>query len=128
LSSSYYKILGVDKDASDIDIKKGYKRESLKHHPDKGGDEEKFKLVNEAFSVLSDPTKRRRFDMGADDPDSDMPDPFGGMGGGMGGFGGMGGMGGGGVEINLADILSGMGGGGGMGGHSFGGSQGGFGE
>ena len=74
---------------------------SLKHHPDKGGDEEKFKLCNEAFGVLSDPQKRRRYDLGADDDDLQ----------GMGGFGG----GGDGVEVNLADLFS-MGGGGGMGG------------
>jgi DnaJ family protein C protein 7 len=48
---------------------------SLKHHPDKGGDEEKFKLCSEAFTVLSDGQKRRRYDLGADD------DELNGMGG-----------------------------------------------
>ncbi len=118
----YYKILGVSKDANDAEIKKAYRKESLKHHPDKGGDEEKFKLTNEAFSVLSDETKRRRYDMGADDVTSDLGggggNPFGGMGGGF----PMGGFGGGGVDIDLSDILGGMGGG--MGGGGFGGMPG----
>lgn len=112
----YYKILGIEKTASSAEIKKAYRRESLKHHPDKGGDEEKFKLCNEAFGILSDDQKRRRYDMGADDPESDM-----GMG--TGGFGGPGG-----VEVNLADLFGGgMGGGmGGMGGmHGMGGMGGG---
>ncbi|KAN0063670.1 hypothetical protein ACQY0O_003719 [Thecaphora frezii] len=120
----YYKILSIPKDASQSDIKKAYRKESLKHHPDKGGDEEKFKLCSEAYNVLSDETKRRRYDAGVDDPESDF-------GGGMGGFGGMGGMGGG-VEVNLADLFAGAGGmggfpGGGMGGFSGGGMGGGMG-
>ncbi|KDN46107.1 TPR-like protein [Tilletiaria anomala UBC 951] len=107
----YYKILGVEKSATDAEIKKAYRKESLKHHPDKGGDSEKFKLCSEAYSILSDDTKRRRYDAGADDPENEAMDPFGGMGGmggfgGHGGFSGMGGMGG----INLADILGSTGG------------------
>lgn len=93
---SYYKILGVSKDASDSEIKKAYRKESLTHHPDKGGSEEKFKLVAEAYGILSDDTKRRRYDAGADDPENDMS--------GMGGFGGGGFGGDGGVEVNLADL------------------------
>lgn len=93
----YYKLLGVPKTATGTEIKKAFRKESLKHHPDKGGDEEKFKLCNEAYSVLSDEQKRRRYDSGVDDMDDvDM----GGMGG-MGGFGGMGGMHG----VNLADLF-----------------------
>lgn len=81
---SYYKILGIPKDASSAEIKKAFRSQSLIHHPDKGGDEEKFKLVNEAFGILSDDDKRRRFDAGQDDLESDSP--FGGgMGGGFGG-------------------------------------------
>ncbi|PWN88631.1 hypothetical protein FA10DRAFT_254907 [Acaromyces ingoldii] len=114
----YYKILGVSKDASSAELKKAYRKESLKHHPDKGGDEEKFKLCNEAFGILSDDTKRRRYDAGADDPDSDVAGGFGG------GFGGMDGAG-----INLADLFGGgMGGGmGGMGGMNGMGGMGGMG-
>ncbi|KAI0354284.1 DnaJ-domain-containing protein [Trametes cingulata] len=78
-TKDYYKILGVERTCSEMDIKKAYRRESLKHHPDKGGDEEKFKLVSEAHSVLSDPQKRQRYDMGEDDDD----DRFGGMGPGV---------------------------------------------
>lgn len=66
-TKDYYKILGVARDCSDADIKKGYRRESLKHHPDKGGDEEKFKLVVEAHAVLSDAQRRARYDMGEDE-------------------------------------------------------------
>ncbi|TDL26545.1 TPR-like protein [Rickenella mellea] len=106
-TKDYYKILGADailcvpKDCSDSDIKKGYRRESLKHHPDKGGDEEKFKLVVEANAVLSDPQRRERYDMGMDEDGSS------GMGG-MGGFSGFGGMGGG-MRMDptdFADIFS----------------------
>ncbi|KNZ74968.1 hypothetical protein J132_05367 [Termitomyces sp. J132] len=71
-TKDYYKILGIARDASEIDIKKAYRRESLKHHPDKvgisqGGDEEKFKLVSEAYAVLSDPRRRERYDLGEDE-------------------------------------------------------------
>lgn len=70
----YYKILEVDKSAGDDEIKKQYKKLALKWHPDKnGGDEEtrttaeaKFKEINEAYSVLSDPQKKQRYDSGAD--------------------------------------------------------------
>ena len=78
----YYKILGVPKTADGSEIKKAFRRESLKHHPDKGGDEEKFKLCNEAYDTLSDDDKRRRYDSGVDDMDID---PMGGFGGGAGG-------------------------------------------
>jgi len=62
----YYKILGVDRKASEDEIKRAYRKLALKHHPDRNpGDnkaEEKFKEINEAYQVLSDPTKRSRFD------------------------------------------------------------------
>lgn len=73
--------VGLARDCSDTDIKKAYRRESLKHHPDKGGDEEKFKLVVEAHTVLSDPQRRERYDLGADEDGSMGP---------SGGFGGPG--------------------------------------
>jgi len=66
-TKDYYKILGVPRDCNEADIKKAYRRESLKHHPDKGGDEEKFKLVVEAHAVLSDPRRRERYDLGEDE-------------------------------------------------------------
>jgi DnaJ-class molecular chaperone len=57
--SDYYSILGVDKNASDDDIKKAYKKLSLKYHPDRpNGDTEKFKEINEAYETLSDPDKK----------------------------------------------------------------------
>lgn len=58
----YYEVLGVSKTASDKDIKKNYRQLSKEYHPDKGGDEEKFKEINEAYSVLSDPEKRNNYD------------------------------------------------------------------
>ena len=58
----YYSILGVPRNASDQDIRKAYKKQSMQHHPDRGGDEEQFKKVNEAYSTLKDPVKRRQYD------------------------------------------------------------------
>lgn len=62
----YYKILGVDRKASEDEIKKAYRKLALKHHPDRNpGDkkaEEKFKEINEAYQVLSDQSKRSRYD------------------------------------------------------------------
>ena len=56
--SSFYDILGVDSNASAKDIKKAYRKKALEHHPDKGGDEEVFKAVAEAWTVLGDEQKR----------------------------------------------------------------------
>jgi len=58
----YYSILGVPRNASDQDIRKAYKKQSMQHHPDRGGDEAKFKEVNEAYSTLKDPQKRQQYD------------------------------------------------------------------
>lgn len=79
----YYKILGVEKTATDDVIKKAYRKMALKWHPDKNGETEetrkeaeaKFKDVNEAYSILSDAQKRQRYDSGVDEND------FGGGGG-----------------------------------------------
>lgn len=63
MPKDYYNILGVSKDSSDDDIKKAYRKLAHKHHPDKqGGDEAKFKEVNEAYQVLSDKEKRSQYD------------------------------------------------------------------
>jgi len=59
----YYEILGVKKEASADEIKKAFRRLAVQHHPDKeGGDETKFKELNEAYDVLKDQSKRQRYD------------------------------------------------------------------
>jgi len=71
----YYKVLGVEKTAKDDEIKKAYRKLALKWHPDKNSQteekkleaEKKFKDINEAYSVLSDPEKKRKYDLGGDD-------------------------------------------------------------
>jgi len=112
----YYEILGVSKTASADEIKKAFRRAAIESHPDRGGDEVKFKEVNEAYEVLKDPAKRQRYDQ------------FGhaGVGGNSaagGGFNGFEGFGSG-QNINfdfgdlgLGDIFSSFFGGGGQGGH-----------
>ena len=67
MTSNYYKILEIDKEASSDDIKRSYRRLSLKYHPDKNANDpektEKFKLVTEAYEILSDPNRKRQYDM-----------------------------------------------------------------
>jgi DnaJ-class molecular chaperone len=58
----YYSILGIHRNASDKDIRKAYKQKSMQHHPDRGGNEEEFKKVNEAYQTLKDPQKRAAYD------------------------------------------------------------------
>jgi curved DNA-binding protein len=81
MKKNYYDILGVNKNASQDDIKKAYRNLSKKYHPDKtGGDDSKFKEINEAYDTLGDETKRKQYD---------NPNPFanfGGFGGNGGGF------------------------------------------
>uniref|UniRef100_A0AAX7U843 J domain-containing protein n=1 Tax=Astatotilapia calliptera TaxID=8154 RepID=A0AAX7U843_ASTCA len=77
----YYKILGVDKNATEEEIKKAYRKRALLHHPDRHSgasaevqkeEEKKFKEVGEAFSVLSDAKKKSRYDTGQDLEDDGM--------------------------------------------------------
>lgn len=81
MPQDYYDILGVPKGASEDELKRAYRKLAHKHHPDKqGGDEQKFKEINEAYSVLSDKEKRGRYDR--------FGHAAGGAGGGAQGFGG----------------------------------------
>lgn len=85
MSKNYYETLEIDKSASKADIKKAFHKLALKYHPDKNnGDDKKFKEVNEAYQVLSDDSKRSRYDQfgSADGPMG------GGNYGGQSGFGG----------------------------------------
>jgi len=63
MSKDYYKILGVEKNASEAEIKTAFRKLAHQHHPDKaGGDEAKFKEINEAYQVLGNAEKRKQFD------------------------------------------------------------------
>lgn len=108
MSKDYYKILGVEKSASKDELKKAFREKAHKLHPDKGGDEAKFKEVNEAYQVLNDETKRQQYDQYGSTFD----------GAGAGGFGGAQGFSGfssQGMNFeDLGDIFSGMFGGGGQ--------------
>lgn len=82
-NKDYYSILGIDRNASDQDIKNAFRTLSKKYHPDiskEPGAEQKFKEVNEAYQVLSDPDKKQQYDMfgAADDAPEDFG-PFGSM-------------------------------------------------
>src|SRR5437764_3457332 len=84
---NYYRILGVDRKADDKTIKSAYRRLARKHHPDvaKGKDSaDRFKEINEAYEVLSDPEKRRRYDSLGPDWQRYAQAPPGGPGGGAG--------------------------------------------
>lgn len=106
MSKDYYKILGVEKGASQDEIKKAFRKVAHKYHPDKkDGDEVKFKEANEAYQVLSNEQKRASYDRFG----SSGGNPFGGQQ--QGGFGGFGGFGQGASfdfgDIDLGDIFGG---------------------
>src|SRR6185369_3043168 len=83
----YYEVLGIGKSASADEIKKAFRKAAIEHHPDKeGGNEEKFKEVSEAYEVLSNPDKRKRYDQFGhagvgSSAASDGGNPFAGFGG-----------------------------------------------
>lgn len=58
----YYELLAVSGDANELELKKAYRKAAIKNHPDKGGDEEKFKMIGEAYRVLSDNHLRADYD------------------------------------------------------------------
>lgn len=110
----YYEVLGVSKDASADEVKKAFRRAAVEHHPDKGGDETKFKEINEAYEVLKDASKRQRYDQFGHAG-------VGGNGGGGNPFEGFSGFGGQGQNVNfdfgdlgLGDIFGSFFGGGGQ--------------
>lgn len=151
MGKDYYQILGISKDATEDDIKKAYRKEALKWHPDRNPDnvaeaEKKFKLVAEAYEVLSDKDKRAVYDQFGEEGlkgGGAGPNPFGGGGtkfhftssmpggaedifkqffanfggGGMPGMSGMGGRGG--MRGNMGGMPGMSFGGGGMGGFPF---------
>ena len=73
----YYSTLGLQRGASDDEIKKAYRKLAMQHHPDRGGDQNKFKEISTAYECLTNPEKKRIIDMGGD-PNAQP---------GMGGFG-----------------------------------------
>lgn len=83
----YYEVLGLSKSASADEIKKAFRSQAVKHHPDRGGDEAKFKEINEAYEILKEPSKRQRYDQfghaGVGSSAASDGNPFG---GGFGGF------------------------------------------
>ena len=80
MSKNLYEILGIDKSSNSDVIKKAYRKLSMKNHPDRGGDSQKMKEINDAYHILGDDEKKQMYDM-------QRNSPFGGMGG-MGGMGG----------------------------------------
>lgn len=76
----YYEVLGIPKSANLDDIKKAYRKLAMQYHPDRGGDQEKFKEVSEAYEALSDPQKRANYDRFGQADSGNMG------GGGQGGF------------------------------------------
>jgi molecular chaperone DnaJ len=103
-SKSYYEVLGVDKNASDAEIKSAFRKLAKKYHPDnkETGDEAKFKEIGEAYAVLSDPQKKQQYDQFGHEAFT--------QGAGQGGFGGFGGFDA--SDIDLSSIFDDLFGGG----------------
>lgn len=89
----YYKILGVARNATTTEIKKAFRKLARTHHPDAGGDEVKFKELNEAYEVLSDEKKRKLYDQYGTANENQIPHGWGGG------------------SVNVGDIFGGAGGG-----------------
>lgn len=120
MGKDYYKLLGVEKGASEAEIKKAFRKLAHEHHPDKNGGQnsEKFKEINEAYQVLGNKERRQQYDQfgtsfdGAQGPGGQNPFSQGFD------FSGFQGSGGQGVDFDLGDIFSSFFTGGGPGGHS----------
>ena len=111
MKKDYYAALGVKPSASEKEIRSAYKKLAKKYHPDVNPGnkraEERFKEISEAYDVLSDPEKKRRWESGAEEWRAGAENPFAGFGrAGGGGFGGSGDFG-----SILEDLMAGMGGG-----------------
>ena len=113
----YYNILGVNKGASQDDIKKAYKKLARKYHPDLNPNDpdahRKFQEINEANEVLSDPEKRKKYDQYGEnwkhaDQFEAQQNQYGQYQGGFGGFSGFGGSNGGGAQWSASDDGSGF--------------------
>ncbi|OYV62900.1 MAG: molecular chaperone DnaJ [Parcubacteria group bacterium 21-58-10] len=110
MAKDYYNVLGVDRRATQDDIKKAFRKLAHKHHPDKGGSDDKFKEITEAYSILSDEKKRREYDTYGQAFPGGQPgaagsggNPFGGFD--FSGFQQQGGFGQGGAEFDFGDIF-----------------------
>lgn len=120
----YYKILGVPRTATSAEIKKAFRKLARTHHPDAGGDEAKFKEINEAYEVLSDDKKRELYDQYGTANENQIPQGWGGGAVDFGDIFGGGGFGGGSWADILESIRHGEGAFGGGYGDIFGGSRG----
>jgi DnaJ-class molecular chaperone len=110
---NYYTILGVSESASDDEIKKAFRKLAMQHHPDKGGDQEEFKKVNEAYQVVWDAQKKQQYDAMRNGNYGWGQWGFGGWQGGFGWFGGFGDgaqfqFGGGDLNDIFGDLIWGM--------------------
>jgi molecular chaperone DnaJ len=77
---NFYETLGVNETATQEEIKKSYRKLAVEHHPDKGGDENKFKEISEAFDTIGDNDKRQQYDNQRSNPFGGGFNPFGGGG------------------------------------------------
>lgn len=102
MAKNYYETLGVDKKATQDDIKKAFRKLAQKHHPDKGGDEAKFKEITEAYSTLSDEKRRKEYDNYGQSFPGGGPQGAGGFNGAGFDFSGFGAQG---MEFDISDLF-----------------------